>query len=67
MAAGKAGILASLGAGGLPLALVEKALDHIQSNLSNGEPYAVNLIHSPFDDGLEKGCVVHLSISAFCS
>ena len=57
VAAGKAGILASLGAGGLPLALVEKALDHIQSNLSNGEPYAVNLIHSPFDDGLEKGCV----------
>merc|ERR1712166_1198741 len=42
VAAGKAGILASLGAGGLPLALVEKALDHIQS---------------PFDDGLEKGCV----------
>merc|ERR1712028_16005 len=57
VAAGKSGVLASLGAGGLPLGLVEKALDHIQSELSNNEPYAVNLIHSPFDDGLEKGCV----------
>ena len=57
VAAGKEGVLASLGAGGLPLGLVDKALDHIQTHLSNNEPYAVNLIHSPFDDHLEKGCV----------
>ena len=57
VAAGKEGVLASLGAGGLPLGLVDKALDHIQTHLNNNEPYAVNLIHSPFDDHLEKGCV----------
>lgn len=52
-AAGKRGILASFGAGGLPLAVTEKALDQIQEALPNG-PYAVNLIHSPFDDFLER-------------
>jgi len=57
VAAGKEGVLASLGAGGLPLGLVDKALNYIQSHLTNNEPYAVNLIHSPFDDHLEKGCV----------
>jgi len=64
-AAGKAGILASLGAGGLPLGsptvtrpnTVESCLDQIQRELKQGEPFAVNLIHSPFDDLLEKGCV----------
>lgn len=56
VAAGKRRMLASLGAGGLPLGLVNKALDTIQAALPNG-PYAVNLIHSPFDFELEKGCV----------
>merc|ERR1711871_411147 len=56
IAAGRRKILASLGAGGLPLGLVVDALDKIQAALPNG-PYAVNLIHSPFDDYLEKGCV----------
>merc|ERR1711871_1172312 len=53
---GKRKILGSLGAGGLPLHLVNEALDKIQAELPNG-PFAVNLIHSPFDDLLEKGCV----------
>jgi len=57
VAAGKEGVLASLGAGGLPLGLVDKALDYIQLHLNENQPYAVNLIHSPFDDHLEKGCV----------
>jgi PfaB family protein len=56
VALGKRRILASLGAGGLPLHLVNKALDIIQAELPDG-PYAVNLIHSPFDDGLERGNV----------
>jgi PfaD family protein len=56
IAAGKRRMLASLGAGGLSLDLVEKALDKIQAELPNG-PYACNLIHSPFDDKLEKGGV----------
>jgi len=56
IAAGQRRMLASFGAGGLPLSSVETALDQIQTALPNG-PYAVNLIHSPFDDHLEKGCV----------
>ena len=56
VALGKRKILASLGAGGMPLDLVNKSLDIIQAALPNG-PYAVNLIHSPFDDGLERGNV----------
>merc|ERR1719267_49512 len=50
-------MLCSLGAGGLPLHTVEKALDKIQGALTQGQPYAVNLIHSPFDESLEKGNV----------
>ena len=56
IAAGKRGILASLGAGGLPMHLVTAALEKIQKELPHG-PYAVNLIHSPFDSNLEKGNV----------
>nr|QNR09259.1 polyketide synthase subunit B [Aurantiochytrium sp.] len=56
IAAGKRGILGSLGAGGLPIATVRKALEAIQAELPKG-PYAVNLIHSPFDSNLEKGNV----------
>ena len=56
IALGKRKILGSLGAGGLPLHLVNQALDKIQAALPNG-PYAVNLIHSPFDESLEKGNV----------
>ena len=82
IAAGRAGLLGSLGAGGLSLDLVETALDKIQSALDPegmsftvatcillmvcnlcwpgvfiGLPYAVNLIHSPFDASLERGNV----------
>jgi len=56
IAGGTRGMLCSLGAGGLPIHVVTKALDKIQAALPNG-PYAVNLIHSPFDEGLEKGNV----------
>merc|ERR1719198_1738834 len=56
VAGGQKGMLCSLGAGGLPLHLVNAALDKIQAALPNG-PYAVNLIHSPFDESLEKGNV----------
>ena len=56
MASGKRRILSSLGAGGLPLHLIKKALDQIQAELPNG-PFMVNLIHSPFNENLERGCV----------
>ncbi|KAH9255779.1 hypothetical protein BASA81_006173 [Batrachochytrium salamandrivorans] len=57
IACGKRRILSSFGAGGLPLHLVVRALDKIQGELRNGEPFMVNLIHSPFNENLEKGCV----------
>jgi len=56
IACGKRKILSSLGAGGLPLQAIVKALDKIQAELPNG-PFMVNLIHSPFNENLEKGCV----------
>eukprot|EP00516_Mucochytrium_quahogii_P007161 CAMPEP_0203753802 /NCGR_PEP_ID=MMETSP0098-20131031/7505_1 /ASSEMBLY_ACC=CAM_ASM_000208 /TAXON_ID=96639 /ORGANISM=" , Strain NY0313808BC1" /LENGTH=1992 /DNA_ID=CAMNT_0050644557 /DNA_START=38 /DNA_END=6016 /DNA_ORIENTATION=+ len=55
IAAGQAKILASFGAGGLPIAAVRQGLEKIQRALPSG-PYAVNLIHSPFED-LEKANV----------
>ncbi|GBG29715.1 Polyketide synthase [Hondaea fermentalgiana] len=56
IAAGRQGILASFGAGGLPMQVVRESIEKIQAALPNG-PYAVNLIHSPFDSNLEKGNV----------
>mmetsp|Transcript_23938 Transcript_23938/g.38192 ORF Transcript_23938/g.38192 Transcript_23938/m.38192 type:complete len:1138 (+) Transcript_23938:213-3626(+) len=56
IAAGKRKMLASFGAGGLPMHLVRASLEKIQAELPHG-PYAVNLIHSPFDSNLEKGNV----------
>ena len=53
IANGQRKILSSFGAGGLPKDVVAKALDKIQAALPNG-PYAFNLIHSPFDDLMEK-------------
>jgi PfaD family protein len=53
IALGKAGMLASFGAGGLVLNRVEAALDKIQAALPDG-PYAVNLIHSPSEEALER-------------
>ena len=53
VAAGKKGMLALFGAGSLPIGATKTALDTIQRELPNG-PYAVNLIHSPDNDSLER-------------
>ena len=53
IAAGQRGMLASFGAGGLPIGKVTAGLDKIQAALGS-KPFAVNLIHSPFDDLLEE-------------
>ena len=57
IAMGKAGMMGSFGAGGLPISVTTKGIDKIQSELTNGETYMVNLIHSPFDEILEKNNV----------
>lgn len=56
IALGKAGILGSFGAAGLVPDAVEDAIKRIQQALPNG-PYAVNLIHAPAEEALERGAV----------
>jgi len=56
IALGKAGILASFGAGGLAPARVETAIRRIQAALPQG-PYAFNLLHSPGEPALEEHTV----------
>ena len=56
VALGKAGLLCSFGAAGLVPDAVEAAILRIQAELPNG-PYAVNLIHAPAEEALERGAV----------
>lgn len=56
IALGKAGMLASFGAAGLPPARLETAIQHIQKALPSG-PYTFNLIHSPSEEALERRAV----------
>jgi PfaD family protein len=55
-AMGKAGLLGSFGAAGLPPARLEAAIQQIQAALPDG-PYAFNLIHSPNEEALERRAV----------
>lgn len=50
---GKAGLMGSFGAAGLPPARLEASLQQIQEALPNG-PYACNLIHTPHEPSLER-------------
>lgn len=56
VALGKAGFLCSFGAAGLIPDAVEDAIRRIQAELPDG-PYAVNLIHAPAEEALERGAV----------
>ncbi|HEX9018207.1 MAG TPA: PfaD family polyunsaturated fatty acid/polyketide biosynthesis protein [Anaerolineaceae bacterium] len=56
VALGKAGLLGSFGAAGLPPARLEAAIQQVQAELPNG-PYAFNLIHSPSEEALERNAV----------
>ncbi|MAT45693.1 MAG: 2-nitropropane dioxygenase [Anaerolineaceae bacterium] len=49
---GKNGMMGSYGSAGMPIDRIKTAIQDIQSALPNG-PYAVNLIHTPFEPGLE--------------
>lgn len=53
---GKAGLLASFGAGGCSPNRIESAIHEIQSALPNG-PYAFNLLNSPNEPYLERRAV----------
>jgi trans-AT polyketide synthase/acyltransferase/oxidoreductase domain-containing protein len=56
VALGKAGLLCSFGAAGLVPDVIEESIKRIQAELPNG-PYAVNLIHAPAEEALERGAV----------
>ncbi len=56
VALGKAGFLCSFGAAGLVPDVVEDSIRRIQGELPNG-PFAVNLIHAPAEEALERGAV----------
>lgn len=56
IALGKAGFLCSFGAAGLVPDVVEDSIRRIQQALPNG-PYAVNIIHAPAEEALERGAV----------
>jgi trans-AT polyketide synthase/acyltransferase/oxidoreductase domain-containing protein len=54
---GKAGMMGFFGTGGLDPYTVEEAIRGIQSELSNGEPYGLNLVYNPVDPGWEENMV----------
>jgi PfaD family protein len=56
IALGRAGMLGTFGAGGLPPRRLEDAIHRIQAALPQG-PYAFNLIHSPNEPALERAAV----------
>jgi PfaD family protein len=56
IALGRAGLLGSFGAGGLPPRQVQAAIDAVQRALPEG-PYCFNLIHSPSEEALERRVV----------
>ncbi|WP_094752012.1 PfaD family polyunsaturated fatty acid/polyketide biosynthesis protein [Psychromonas sp. CD1] len=56
VALGKAGMLCSFGAAGLVPKVIEDSILRIQAQLPDG-PYAVNLIHAPTEEALERGAV----------
>ncbi|QUG99416.1 PfaD family polyunsaturated fatty acid/polyketide biosynthesis protein [Saccharopolyspora erythraea] len=56
IAMARAGLLSSFGSAGLLPERIEKALVRFAEEIPD-RPYAVNLIHSPSEEGLERGAV----------
>lgn len=54
---GKAGLLGYLGTGGLKLARIESDIQYIQANLTNNEPYGMNLLSNLIKPSLEDDTV----------
>jgi len=57
VAMGKSGMMGFLGAGGLDIAEIEKAIRFIKQELSTNQPFGVNLLHSPDRPELEERVV----------
>jgi len=54
---GKAGMMGFLGTGGLPLSQIEFLIQAIQTELSAGQAYGMNLIHNPMNAEKEEQTV----------
>ncbi|MFT4975664.1 MAG: PfaD family protein [Myxococcota bacterium] len=64
IAASRAGLLACFGAGGLPLAEVERSVDQIMAAVGSG-PVGFNLLHNPNEPSVEEA-TVDLYLSRGC-
>ena len=56
-AMGKAGMMGFFGTGGLKLHQIEAAIQHIQSELTDGQAYGMNLVHNPYNLEAEEQMV----------
>ncbi|MDQ1354323.1 MAG: trans-AT polyketide synthase, acyltransferase and oxidoreductase domain, partial [Acidobacteriota bacterium] len=54
---GKAGLLSFFGTGGLEFSEIETAIQHIQQELNNGQPYGMNLVSNLLDPVNEEKLV----------
>lgn len=54
---GKAGLIGFFGAGGLKMPQIAEAIEYIQRELSNGEPYGMNLVHHPVHAHIEESTI----------
>jgi trans-AT polyketide synthase, acyltransferase and oxidoreductase domains len=57
VAMGKAALMSYLGTGGLDSNEIESSIHFIQSHLEYGQPYGMNLLHSPSQPALEERTV----------
>jgi len=53
----KAGMLGFVGTGGLPLGEIEKNIQFIQAELTNGEAYGMNLLHNLTEPAVEMATI----------
>ena len=57
IAMGRSRLLSFLGTGGMDLVAIEKAIQRIQAELQDGEPYGMNLLHHPGQPDMEERTV----------
>ena len=57
VALGRAGLIGYFGTGGLTMSRIEAAIDTIQSQLTEGQPYGMNLLHAMEQPELEERTV----------
>ncbi|MEQ7053652.1 ACP S-malonyltransferase [Paenibacillaceae sp. P-4] len=59
---GKSGMMGFLGTGGLTLTEIEAAIRKIQSELTEGQSYGVNLLHNPANPNAEEeACRIYMN------